>query len=108
MTADPRVTRSAARTPLRRHAWIACGGSSELTPCVIWDFSDNGARIAAAHLSLLPEYFALVLSRDRNEYRACRVVWRHGRFAGLSFVSQDEHRRSPQALRRRRQRPVLF
>src|SRR3954465_12903338 len=98
MTAERRhAIRTVPRTPSRRHAWIACGGSSALIPCVISDISDKGARITAAHLSLVPDYFALILSRDGDEYRPCRVVWREGGFAGVSFMSRDDATRSDQA-----------
>ena len=81
------VRRAVRRKATRRAAWITCG-SSELIPCVIWDFSEKGARITAAQLNLLPDYFTLILSRDQSERRTCRVVWREGYFAGVSFLTE--------------------
>lgn len=53
-------------------------------PCVLWDRSDDGARIAAPHSSKLPETFTLTLDKSMN--RLCRVVWRKGPLMGVQFI----------------------
>jgi hypothetical protein len=53
-------------------------------PCVLWDRSEDGARIAAAHASKLPETFTLSL--DKSVSRLCRVVWRKGPLMGVRFI----------------------
>jgi hypothetical protein len=94
-------SRMVPRSQMRRRAWIAYGASPRLIPSVVWDFSEKGARISAPHLSLLPDLFTLMLTGDGRERRLCRVVWRGTRFAGVSFLSEDEAERVNKALSRK-------
>jgi hypothetical protein len=55
-------------------------------PCVLWDISEVGARIAAARASVLPDVFGIFLTKDGKERRFCRVAWRRGGQLGVQFV----------------------
>jgi hypothetical protein len=57
-------------------------------PCVLWDRSEDGARLAAAHASKLPAAF--ILSLDKNTSRRCRLVWRKGPLVGVQFIEPAE------------------
>jgi len=57
-------------------------------PCVLWDRSDDGARIAAAHAGKLPATFTL--SFDKSTHRPCRLVWRKGPLVGVQFIEPAE------------------
>lgn len=57
-------------------------------PCVLWDISDAGARIAAARASALPDVFGLFLTKDGKSRRFCRVAWRRGGQLGVQFVDE--------------------
>lgn len=63
------------------------GGATQL-PCVLWDVSDGGARIAAARASGVPDTFDLFLDKDGKSRRFCRVAWRRGGYLGVEFVDE--------------------
>jgi hypothetical protein len=81
-----REHRKAKRTPRRQAAWIVLDGGCAQYPCVLWDISEAGARIAAAHGSALPDIFGLFLTKDGKSRRFCQVVWRRGGLLGVRFV----------------------
>src|SRR5918992_2831633 len=53
-------------------------------PCIIWDISNGGAKLAASHPRLVPEYFTLEFST--SVHRACKLRWWSKRFIGAKFV----------------------
>jgi hypothetical protein len=57
-------------------------------PCVLWDISVSGARIAAARAGGLPDVFGLFLSKDGHARRFCRVAWRRGGQLGVQFIDE--------------------
>ena len=78
--------RKAQRRPVRRAAEVAFSKHVPPIPCVIWDISDGGARLAVAHpLADLPVTFTLK-SKDTNLHRTCQVVWTDTRFVGVKFI----------------------
>ncbi len=85
------------------------GGTARL-PCVLWDISEGGARVAAAHGSALPDVFGLFLTKDGNSRRFCQVVWRRGNQFGVRFVSDEvaniDLDPAPAWMRRRAAQPV--
>jgi len=85
MPARPKDLRRTPRVPLRRAGWIDFGSSCAAVPCVVWDMSEEGARLTAAHHMALPESF-VVSFQNATEKRKCRVVWRDRRFVGIQFV----------------------
>jgi len=72
------------RTPSRRAASIKVADDSPDLPCVIWDMSDKGAKLAAVRPLLLPERFTLVFSD--TVHRRCQVMWRGEKFVGVQFI----------------------
>lgn len=85
-------SRNSERKPMRRPAWIGFGASPTPVACVVWDQSDGGARITAAHSGVLPDIFVLFLSRDGKSFRYCRVKWRKKPYLGVQFIPPAEGR----------------
>jgi hypothetical protein len=83
-----REQRKARRTPRRNAAWIVLSSAAPRIPCVLWDISDSGARIAAARASTLPPIFCLLPGNDTKSRRFCRVVWRKGGQVGVRFIEE--------------------
>jgi hypothetical protein len=84
-----RDQRKTKRTHRRQAAWVVLDGGVAKIPCVLWDISEGGARIAAAHGGALPDVFGLFLNRDGKSRRFCQVVWRRGHQLGVRFVAED-------------------
>jgi hypothetical protein len=82
----PRSTRYSSRRQTRSPAWISYGLSSTLIPCVLWNVSEGGARLTAAHSNILPDRFVLILNKSDQTHRLCRVVWRRQQHLGVQFV----------------------
>lgn len=62
-------------------------GGAQL-PCVLWDISVAGARIAPARAGGLPDVFGLFLTKDGRARRFCRVAWRRGGQLGVQFIDE--------------------
>jgi hypothetical protein len=92
LSRHPLDVRHHNRKKTRVPAWISYGGSSTQIPCVLWDVSDGGARITAAHSNILPDMFELILNRATNERRWCQVVWRRLPHLGIKFMAPTEAR----------------
>jgi hypothetical protein len=76
------------RIPTRRAALIKWGDSPSSVRCVLWDQSEDGARIAAPYASKLPPVFTLF--SDNKASNVCRIVWRKGPLIGVQFVEATE------------------
>src|ERR1700681_2107802 len=83
-----RELRKAKRTPRRQAAWVVLDGGCSRFPCVLWDISEAGARIAAARASTLPDVLGLFLTKDGKSRCFCRVAWRRGGQLGVQFVDE--------------------
>ncbi len=84
---QPREKRKNARHPMRRAAEVVFDAHEPPVPCVIWDMSEGGARLAVARsLTGLPSTFTLVLYKDGSVRRDCEVVWTDPRYVGVKFV----------------------
>lgn len=81
-----RERRRVKRRPRRNAAWIGFAGVGTHIPCVLWDISDHGARVAAPRTSVLPSSFKLLLTKDGSSQRLCRVVWRDHKQLGVEFI----------------------
>lgn len=90
MATQRRELRRAKRNPTRQAAWIDYDGAPSPVACVLWDLSDCGARISAAHAKNLPADFTLFLGRDRKTMRHCQIVWRNDGHLGVKFVPAAE------------------
>ncbi len=78
--------RNFARRTSRIAAWISYGSNPTPIPCVLWDLSEGGARLTAAHVNILPDRFTLILDKKDAAHRLCRVVWRRRQHLGVQFV----------------------
>jgi hypothetical protein len=91
------VGNSSNRTELRRkprrlfhyNAAILTDGKSPPRTCAIADISESGARILLESDSELPDRFLLLLSRNGQARRKCRVVWRNGLVVGVEFPNHS-------------------
>jgi PilZ domain len=84
-----REQRKSKRTQRRNAAWIVLSRDGARIPCVLWDISDGGARIAAARASALPDVFCLLLTANGKSRYFCRVVWRKNGQIGVAFIDQS-------------------
>ena len=89
MSRGPREQRKTKRTHRRQAAWVVLDGGAAKISCVLWDISEGGARIAAAHGNALPDVFGLFLTKDGKSRRFCQVVWRRGSQLGVRFVDEE-------------------
>jgi hypothetical protein len=53
-------------------------------PCVVWDMSNTGAKVAAPQPFLLPPNFTLIFSPTVQ--RRYEIKWRRERFVGVKFM----------------------
>jgi hypothetical protein len=84
--------RNSERKKARFAGRISYGASPTPIPCVLWDVSEGGARITAAHSNLLPDIFTLALNQNGAAPRLCRVVWRKKPHMGIKFIEPSEAR----------------
>jgi PilZ domain-containing protein len=78
--------RKSRRHPMRRAALVLYA-DGQTGPCVIWDMSDGGARLAIARPTAgLPQRFTLLLKRDGSVTRTCEVIWTDTRYVGVRFI----------------------
>jgi len=61
---------------------LASGGER---PCIVSDLSNGGAKLIEL-TEEIPDEFMLKLCPSRGPPRACRVVWRVKRQAGVQFL----------------------
>jgi hypothetical protein len=54
--------------------------------CVIWDFSENGARLVMPSVRDVSDKFILTMTRNDEERYYCRVLWRTECQLGVSFM----------------------
>ena len=87
MLAPSREERKTVRRFTRRAATLTFGDQKPSVECVIWDISEDGARLAVAlPLADLPLHFTLNLFKDESVQRKCEVVWMDKRFVGVKFT----------------------
>jgi PilZ domain-containing protein len=79
--------RKEPRLRMRRFAKVVTGPQEPPVACVVWDFSQSGARLAVARpLMSLPPRFALHFDQQGCVERKCEIVWTDARFVGVKFV----------------------
>ncbi len=81
MPGPQREKRRRRRVRTRRAAWINIDGTAKPIRCVLWDVSEDGARLAPAQAGKLPDLFTLIL--DKTTAHRCRVRWRKGAQVGV-------------------------
>jgi PilZ domain len=74
-----REKRKSPRHEFQYPACIDLANGSQMRNCMIWDISENGARLTIAPPHDLPDEFVLVFRRH------CRVVRRSGGQLGVEF-----------------------
>lgn len=84
MPQSHREKRRRRRVRTRRAAWLATDDNAKPVRCVLWDVSDDGARLAPAQAGKLPDVFTLML--DKATAHRCRVMWRKGAQVGVRFL----------------------
>jgi hypothetical protein len=90
--------RKNVRQVMRRAVWLTFDGCAAPVPCVVWDFSPGGCRLAAPHATRLPKVFALATSPDAGPEFFCRIVWQKGGYVGVKFVAASEAERLVETL----------
>ena len=83
------VTPADRRTGVRRRVEYAGSiqrsrGRQDL--CVVWDVSDQGARLVVPSAKQVPDKFILTVRRDGQQRHYCRVMWRTECQIGVSFM----------------------
>ena len=84
MPGPQREKRRQRRVRTRRAAWINVDDNAKPIRCVLWDVSEDGARLAPAQAGKLPDVFTLIL--DKTTAHRCRVRWRKGAQVGVQFL----------------------
>jgi hypothetical protein len=92
------TARKHERQRMRRAAWLLLGNGAAPMPCMIWDLSKGGCRLAAPHADRLPVVFGLAMSQDATDRHSCHVVWRRGTYVGVQFIDAAEAERIADAL----------
>ena len=82
--------RASPRRRARAAATITATGIKGPVSCVVWNISDTGAHLTAAHAKTVPEVFTLCMAPDASTTRFCHVVWRKPPHIGVRFVSERE------------------
>ena len=86
--------RSAPRTLLNETGSISVDEHRSL-PCIVYDRSAGGIRIALPEAEIVPDRFVLSLDA-RNEILVCRAVWRKREEIGAATEMSDPVR--PESL----------
>lgn len=74
------------RSAVRLGATILSAEGEVLAPCLMVDVSGTGARLIVQSSEQIPDQFKLVLSRDGQLRRQCRVAWRRQKAIGVRFM----------------------
>jgi hypothetical protein len=90
-----REKRRRRRVKTRRAAWINIDGNVKPVRCVLWDVSEDGARLAPAQAGKLPDLFTLIL--DKTTAHRCRVMWRKDAQVGVRFLRGGDDENAPAA-----------
>jgi hypothetical protein len=78
--------RNAPRERMGTNAWIRFDDGFSVRACVLADFSRSGVRLVVDEPHTVAARFSLLLKRDANPGRRCRVKWRRGREIGAEFI----------------------
>lgn len=85
---SPSDQRKALRAQIYRQAQLIIPRLASIYFCGLRDLSSGGAGLRLSGLVLLPISFEL-FSRDLVARTRCRLIWRHGDFAGVAFDPAD-------------------
>jgi PilZ domain-containing protein len=90
-----REKRRRRRVRTRRAAWINIDSNAKPVRCVLWDVSEDGARLAPAQAGKLPDVFTLIV--DKTTAHRCRVMWRKDAQVGVRFLRGAADENAPAA-----------
>jgi hypothetical protein len=79
--------RKKPRQQFHYNAKIVTDGKEPARKCTISDISQTGARIVLETDSELPDRFLLLLTKNGEARRRCRVIWRTGMTVGVKFAN---------------------
>ena len=82
--------RKKARKPLRHSVWLHVKKGQRPTSGTMSDISDTGARVDVEEPQGIPDRFLLLLSKNGQARRVCRVVWRSETQVGVQFEKAAE------------------
>jgi hypothetical protein len=99
---QPGDKRRNPRRSISYPAYIERGEGQPAIECALCDASQEGAQLALADPSSLPQEFILALSSDGAARRRCRVMWRTEDHVGVEFLKDVKRR--PRTMRS----PVRF
>ena len=91
-TPDPTISqeddlferRSKGRTIINRGALMFFAGQAGVHACCVRDVTNDGAGIRLSGLNIMPSEFDVSFDNFRT-MRLCRLKWRDGDFAGVTF-----------------------
>jgi hypothetical protein len=86
--------RAVQRTWLGRDALIIIPRLRGVYSCGVRDLSGRGAGLRLPNIALLPTDFDISFDGVRHTF-GCRLIWRHGDFAGIAFQPAANGQRSP-------------
>jgi hypothetical protein len=86
--------RKKARKSLRHQVWLHYGKDQSASG-TISDVSDSGARLDLDKPDGIPDRFILLLSKNGQARRLCRVVWRAEHQIGVQFEPATGSRHAP-------------
>jgi hypothetical protein len=78
--------RAIGRTKISIQANILFNKQQRSVICHVHDATNNGARIQADNLRLLPLTFELSFDNFKTA-RDCRLIWRNANLLGIAFLS---------------------
>ncbi len=78
--------RQAHRALVRRSGWFVGSIGQQLRECIVWDESENGARLVVEAADTMPDLFHIYMTLDFSSRRRCRVVWRSKTQLGVEFL----------------------
>jgi hypothetical protein len=81
--------RKSLRRSVRQPAVILNNNGSILGSCTILDVSASGAKLQPRAPTEVPDDFILVLSKDAQVRRRCKIAWRSEAAIGVRFAVGD-------------------
>jgi hypothetical protein len=82
-----RESRKAYRRAVSLTAMILNGDKSMVGLCTMLNMSSTGAMIKPPLETEVPNEFILLLSKDGNVRRRCKILWRTDTAIGVQFIA---------------------
>ena len=78
--------RGELRERMGTKAWIRFDDGFSVRECLLVDYSNTGVRLMVDEPHTVAKHFSLLLRRNANPGRRCRVKWRRGCEIGAAFM----------------------